>query len=224
MRISANFLRRCVTFDITEQDTIAADFNFINVLSSGAFSMPSHGSSDHQRQTVRLFRVNDTFEVLIGFPSNRCTEDGTPENLVYPVAGRIGLGEMVETFVDLNEYQHLTGAKAGDSVPTMTDTFKFQTTVSGSVTPQVTITPLNHLFRVAGASLELSGLRKDLHQVIVALSLPIPKAGAPVPVVKGFLGAPKAQPAQSTGAVERNNTAIDNAINRSIINRLGAPF
>jgi len=32
------------TFDITEQDTIAADFNFINVLSSGAFSMPSHGS------------------------------------------------------------------------------------------------------------------------------------------------------------------------------------
>ncbi|MGL1148018.1 hypothetical protein ACSTLH_00195, partial [Vibrio parahaemolyticus] len=46
------------TFDITEQNTVAAEVDFANLLSSGTFSMPAKGSSDLQRQTVRLFRVN----------------------------------------------------------------------------------------------------------------------------------------------------------------------
>jgi hypothetical protein len=208
------------TFDITEQNTVAAEVDFVNLLSHGTFTMPSKGTNDLQRQTVRLFRVNDNFGELIQLKS--CTEDGSPENLMYPVSGTIGLGEMVETFVDLNQYQRLTGAKDTDTVPTMTDTFNFQTTISGSVAPQVTLTPLNHLFRVSGASLTASALRKDIHKVIVAMSLPPLMKPQPAPAPHGFLGTGPAQPPRPATAVDRNNSAIDDAINRSIINRLGS--
>lgn len=208
------------TFDITEQNTVAAEVDFVNLLSHGTFAMPSKGINDLQRQTVRLFRVNDNFGELIRLDS--CTEDGSPENLMYPVSGTIGLGEMIETFVDLNEYQRLTGTKDTDTVPTMTDTFNFQTTISGSVAPQVTLTPLNHLFRVSGASLTASALRKDIHKVIVAMSLPPLKISQPVPASHGFLGSGAAVPPRPVTAIDRNNSAIDDAINRSIINRLGS--
>ena len=210
------------TFDITEQNTVAAELDFVNLLSHGTFSMPSKGTSDLQRQTVRLFRVNDTFGELIQLRSSRCTEDGSPENFVYPVSGSIGLREMIETFVDLNEFQRLTGAKDTDTVPTMTDTFNFQTTINGSVSPQVTLTPLNHLFNVSGASLTASALRKDIHKVIVAMSLPLLPKSQPVPASHGFLGSSAPAPGPAT-AIERNNRAIDDAINRSIINQLGSP-
>ena len=207
------------TFDITEQNTVAAEVDFANLLSSGTFSMPAKGSSDLQRQTVRLFRVNDTFGELINFRPSRCTEDGSPENFAYPVSGRIGLGELVETFVDLNEYQRLTGSKDGDKVPTIADTFNFQTTITGSVTPQVTLTPLNHLFNVSGASLGATSMRKDIHKVIVAMSLPPAPKAAPVPT-PGLLGG--LAPARPSTASERSNRAIDDAIYRSIIDRLGS--
>ncbi|WMT71386.1 hypothetical protein [Bradyrhizobium sp. Ash2021] len=210
------------TFDITEQNTVTAEVDFVNLLSHGTFSMPAKGSSDLQRQTVRIFRVNDTFGELINFRRGRCTEDGSPENFAYPVSGRIGLGELVETFVDLNEFQRLTGSKDGDTVPTIADTFNFQTTIGGSVTPQVTLTPLNHLFNVSGASLGAAALRKDIHRVIVAISLPPPPKPQPAPAPHGFLGGSTYAPRPST-AIERNNSAIDDAINRSIINRLGSP-
>jgi hypothetical protein len=204
-------------FNITEQNTIGAEVDFVNVLSHGTFSMPAKGMSDLQRQTTRIFRVNDTFAELINFAHGRCTEDGSPENFIYPVSGRIGLGEMVETFVDLNEFQHLTGAK--DTVPTIADTFNFQTTISGSVTPQVTLTPLNRLFNVSGASLGVSALRRDIHTVIVAMSLPPPPKAARAPA-PGFLGV-SAAPQQPATATDRNNIAIDGSINRAIIDQLG---
>jgi hypothetical protein len=210
------------TFDITEQNTVAAEVDFINLVSRGTFSLPAKGANDLQRQSVRIFRVNDTFGELINFRRGRCTEDGSPENFEYPVSGRIGLGELVETFVDLNEFQRLTGSKDTDTVPTIADTFNFQTTIGGSVTPQVILVPLNHLFNVSGASLTASALRKDIHRVVVAISLPPPPKAQPVPVTHGFLGASTSAPRPST-AVERNNSAIDDAINRSIINRLGSP-
>lgn len=209
------------TFDITEQDTVAAEVDFVNLLSHGTFTMPSRGTNDLQRQTVRLFRVNDTFGELI--QRRNCTEDGSPENFVYPVSGAIGLGEMIETFVDLNEHQRLTGTKDTDTVPTMTDTFNFQTTISGSVAPQVVLTPLNRLFRVSGASLTASALRRDIHKVIIAMSLPPLTKPQPATAVRGFLGTGSASAQRPATAIERNNNAIDDAINRSIINRLGSP-
>jgi hypothetical protein len=207
------------TFNITEQNTVTAEVDFINVLSHGVFTMPTKGASDLQRQTVRIFRVNDTFGGLIDFAENRCLQGEAPENFVYPVSGRIGLDELVKTFVDLNEFQRLTGAKAGDTVPTIADTFNFQTMISGSVTPQVTLTPLNHLFNVSGASVGVGAMRKDIHTVIVAMSLPPPPNAprAPAPGFVGVFGAPQ-HPATAT---DRNNLAIDGSINRSIIDQLG---
>jgi hypothetical protein len=211
------------TFDITEQNTVGAEVDFINVFSRGTFSIGPKGQSDLQRQTVRIFRVNDTFHELILLDSKRCTEDGSPENFLYPVAGTIGLGEMIKTFVDLNEFQNLVGTKDKETVPTMSDQFNFQTTISGSVGPQVTLTALDHSFRLAGASLSAAGLRRDIHKVIVAISLPplptSPASGKPASLA---LRGPAPQGEAAT-AVGRNNTAINDAILRSIINRLGSP-
>lgn len=203
------------TFDITEQNTLGAEADVVSVFSRGVFSVGPKGTSDLQRQTVRIFRANDTFGELMLIPSRRCTDDGSPENLLYPVAGTIGLAEMIETFVDLNQFQKLTGKE--NKVPTLTDTFKFQTTFAGSVGPQVTLAPLGQRTYLAGASVTAAAMRKDIHQVIVALALPPPARGAsPSPSLLG--GGPQRAP---TTAIDQSNVAADIAIQRSIINKLG---
>jgi hypothetical protein len=78
---------------------------------------------------------------------------------------------------------------------------------------------LNHLFNVSGASLGVSALRKDIHTVIVAISLPPPPKAARAPS-PGFLGISGAAPQPAT-ATDRNNLAIDGSINRAIIDQLG---
>lgn len=203
------------TFDITEQNTLGAEADVVSVFSRGVFSVGPKGTSDLQRQTVRIFRANDTFGELMLIPSRRCTDDGSPENLLYPVAGTIGLAEMIETFVDLNQFQKLTGKE--NKVPTLTDTFKFQTTFAGSVGPQVTLAPLGQRTYLAGASVTAAAMRKDIHQVIVALALPPPARGAP-PSPSLLGGGPQRAP---TTAIDQSNVAADIAIQRSIINKLG---
>ncbi|MFC0242923.1 hypothetical protein [Rhodopseudomonas telluris] len=203
------------TFDITEQNTLSGEADIVHLFSRGVLSVGPRGTGDLQRQTVRIFRANDTFHELMLFPSRRCTDDGSPENLLYPVSGTIGLAEMIKTFVDLNQFQKLTGKE--DKVPTLTDTFKFQTTFSGSVGPQVTLAPLGQRTYLAGGSLTASAMRKDIHQVIVALALPPPPNGPP-PSTGLFGGAPLRAPATAT---EQSNAAADGAIQRSIINKLG---
>ena len=88
------------------------------------------------------------------------------------MSGRIGIDEMVDTFVDLALFGNLAGGEKDPSTPpTMGDTIVFQTTISGSLTPKVEFTPLGRGLRLTDANLMASAKRIDNHQVIVGLAI-----------------------------------------------------
>ncbi|TYL71655.1 hypothetical protein [Bradyrhizobium cytisi] len=104
------------------------------------------------------------------------------ENYVYPVAGRIGVGESLKTFLELNIFANIAatdGSKSNNAAlaaPTFTDKLTFTTTVDLTGTPQVTFTPVGSGFQVGDASLTGLVRRTDTHKVYVALALEPPGA------------------------------------------------
>jgi hypothetical protein len=215
----------------TRRLTITSQIDFLQTLTHGTVGLGLKAGADLQRQTVRIFRISDTFLELANMPSSECNDNIPPKDFAYPIKGRIGLDEMVETFVQLNEYEHLSSASSGDAkskgnsgkksavVPVLSDTFNFQTTLTGSAAPSLTLTPLNHSFHVADASLGTNDSRKDIHKVIVAISLPPSKTEqsglrSTPGLISGF------KTTQPTTAKQRANDTTDDQITRSIINQL----
>jgi hypothetical protein len=162
------------TFDITETNEIGSQVEFLNTFTRGIFGLGINVDNNRQRETIRNFRITDTFGDLLGpVEAKYCDDEVAGVNWSYPVAGTIGLAEVVRTFVDLNEFQHLSSAaSAKDNVPVLADTFNFSTTLTGSTTPKVVLSPLKSGFQLLDASITATGSRKDIHKVIVALSLP----------------------------------------------------
>jgi GR25 family glycosyltransferase involved in LPS biosynthesis len=163
------------TFDINEDNAAGANAQFLSVLTHNTFGLAAGVSTDRQRQTISNFRISDTFGGL------RKTKLCGPEaiaahNYIYPIAGAIGLDNIVRTFVDLNEFENLSSTDK-DKVAVKADTFNFLTLISGTATPTLTIMPVHAArFNLTQASVPLSASRRDTHKVIVAISLPVKKA------------------------------------------------
>lgn len=211
------------SFDMSEENGYTAQVDLLQALTGGTTGVGLKGGADFQRQTVRIFRIADTFAGLMTLDEKLDCGDDRPVDFAHPVRGNIGIGEMVKTFVQLNESEKLAGAKEGDKVPVLSDTFNFQTTLSASATPAVTLSPVGHRYGLADANAGISGTRKDIHKVIVAMSLPV-KKGQEVAIGAGagagLVGANRTPP-QSAG--DRVNRALDEQINRSIVNQLALP-
>ena len=182
--------------------------------------MGPSGTTDLQRQGTRIFRMTDSFSELIMMKPSRCPAERPVENFVYPITGAIGLDEYVKTFVDLNEFQNLSGPKDKNDVPSIAHTFAFTTTFSGTVGARLTLAPLTNQINIASATLKLDGSRVDIHTVIIGLSLEVDK-GDPVRA-PALLSGSRPTGTPST-AKQRSSDAIDDSIQRSIINRLSAP-
>ena len=206
------------TFDITEDNDLTTQFDFLDTFTHSVASLGLKAENDRQRETVRNFRISDTFGDLLREKSECHT--GGP-NWAYPVTGTIGLGEVITTFIDLNEFQKLTGTTDKDTVPTLADTFNFQTTISGSAAPKITLSPVTRGAQLSDAALGASASRKDIHKVIVALSLPPDKTASAKPrvlagvVVPGFTRTTSSS--RKTPAEERAIDEIYNQITRNIL-------
>ena len=210
------------TFDMSEGNGYTAQVDLFQTLTGGSTGVGLKGGADFQRQTVRIFRISDTFEDLMLLDEELDCGEHRPVDYAYPIRGNIGIGEMVKTFVQLNETERLTGAKDSDKVPALSDTFNFQTTLSGSATPSITLAPVGHRYGLADANVGLAASRKDIHKVIVAMSLPI-KKGQEISVGAGGVGLVGMTRAPPATAKERVNRALDDQINRSIVNQLSLP-
>ena len=197
------------TFDITEDNDTSTAIDFLDTFTHGMASLGLKAEADRQRETIRNFRVSDTWGELAK-EKGRCSQAAPPEEALYPVSGTIGLAEVITTFVDLNEFQHLTGQNAKDKVPVLADTFNFQTTISGSAAPKITLSPVKRGFRVSDAALTASGSRKDIHKVIVALSLdPGPGAASGPHLATGLLGARISPSGRASALTASEVRAID---------------
>jgi GR25 family glycosyltransferase involved in LPS biosynthesis len=199
------------TFDILEDDSVGANVNFLTAVTNGTFGLTLGATSDRQRQTIRNFRVSDTFGELRMM--TLCNNpDQSANNYIYPVTGSIGLDEVVRTFVDLNEFNRLSATDTS-KVPVLADTFSFLTMISGTATPTLTLVPAHPgRFNLTSASIPLTASRRDTHKVVVAMSLPIQKAElARARAAIGILSvSPVINKSARTPAEERALIEIDN--------------
>lgn len=177
-------------FDITEENNLSGGVGFLDILSRGQLTLGISGKKDRKRQNKRNFKAVDNFGDLI---SNRamnrlCKEfDGDRrKNSFYPISGYLGLREVVDTFISLNQSGNLVGnTKETLSIPTLADTLTFTTTISGTVNPVVKLNAVGTGFQLSGASLKAVSTRVDTHKLVLALTLPavkITREGFPVPV------------------------------------------
>ena len=164
------------TFDITEENRATVLADPVRLITNGTVGIGLDGVGDFARNNTRRFIMSDTFDNLLHNHSFTCG-DRSP-NFAYPIAGSIGISELISTFVDLNEGKNLVALDAGNS-RVFADTRTFTTTLTGSVTPHIEIAPFGNGFGLASpSSLQAFAQRLDKHMVIIGLSMDTSKGGA----------------------------------------------
>ncbi len=137
------------------------------------------GTFDRQRQNERSFTITDNFGNLVTkVPEIYCKKHIVEANIVYPIAGRVGIDRVVHDFLLLTLFENLSGPSSDvkknltpTGPPTMVDQLQFITAIGGGATPKVTFIPKGRTFQTSDASLPLSISRKDTHLLTVGLYL-----------------------------------------------------
>jgi len=170
------------TFDITEDNGASGTADPVKLITNGTAGIGLSASSDFKRENRRHFVVSETAQDLLQNRDLPCSPDYKSPNYAYPIAGKIGIDELIWTFFDLNQVANLSPDKTTSTV--FADTLTFTTTLTGSASPHVIVAPNGNRWGLASpASLMASGSRTDNHALIIGLSLDVPKAGAGRPAV-----------------------------------------
>ncbi len=158
------------TFNMTVIDKLGGSIDFLRMFSQGPFSFGLSASRARTNSNNRNFQISDTFIKLSTTLDNRVCGDvsGTGRNS-YPITGRLGLDDIVNVFLGLNQYGNLTGE---DNLPTISDTISFSTTVATGTEPDKKFENNSSGLNVAGVNLEITGSRTDVHNLVIAFTLP----------------------------------------------------
>lgn len=159
------------TFDMTVSNTTGIDTTLSNKHALRTFGVGVKAKNDLSRQNIRAFQYSDVFWNLLTEDDEGFCSRPVTSNHQYPISGRLNLDEVVGTFLNLNEFGKLGGTEKAPNLPTLVDKMLFTTTVSGSLSPALTIAPAAG-FTLGGPGFELSGKRVDIHKLTLALSLP----------------------------------------------------
>jgi hypothetical protein len=151
------------TFTITENNNargnITGNLPFLN---SGNFSLSANAGSERQRFSDRHFKIVENFDDL---RRADCSQETLEKNLIYPIAGEIGIYEVVTTFANLqtiaNKTAHRPTTLPAPDFPTgdlsgpfrFADNLSFTTTFNGGVNPSLSLSPVTtNSFRVTGVN------------------------------------------------------------------------
>ena len=164
-------------FDITETNDAGTDGSpgSLTLKKKGhgpnLFQLDLTASAEKKRQNTRSFRIVEDLSKLY---AARCSQEATRANWIYPVTGATGLGEVVSTFIKLEQMGNLqyAGAPTGYNDPhiVFSDVLKFTTTLNASAKPTLTLSPAVGRLRITNASILGEATRTDTHTVIVALA------------------------------------------------------
>ena len=170
-----------------EQNNVnAASATFTQTLSNGSFTFNPNVGDTVTRSNIRTFTVIESFSSLIKMNPERCAAEPTGPNYQYPIVGRIGVDEMIDTFVNLALYTGLGEEQFGimdgqgtpnvsdTAPPALVDTISFTTTLTAGVNPMWVLNPVGSATQLTGANINLGVQRMDTHQVIIGLALPGP--------------------------------------------------
>jgi hypothetical protein len=163
-------------FTISEQNDASVMLSFHKVFPSGTFDLNLGPSSNLTRQAERKFTIVDTFKDLR--QAKNCSLEATQANFPYPIAGAIGLDEVIRTAISIDslglEADTSLGSVGGQTAAfsdELTYTTKFDT---GSIAPSVSPAPFPGVLRLASASASLQANRQDIHKLTLAIALPEP--------------------------------------------------
>jgi hypothetical protein len=171
------------TFDMTETNNVDATLDLTKIITNGTVTADPTVGMDRTRENVRTFTIIDHFGDLKG--RTDCPQFATGKNYIYPIVGRIGVGEMTDTFSALTFFDKLAGDRSRDPGPsnpaTMVDTLTFVTVINSSIKPTITLTPVGPALQVSGGNIGITANRRDSHQVIVALAVDTTGITPPLP-------------------------------------------
>ncbi|CCE07441.1 hypothetical protein BRAS3843_2120008 [Bradyrhizobium sp. STM 3843] len=188
-------------FNITENNKASAGAGFRLPWLANTLDVGGTAALDLTRIGSRVFGTEDSWDELIT-KSSLCDKWPwqRPANILYPLTGpigfdplygSIGVGRVVETFIDID----LQGGAKDNFVDTLT----FTTSVSGDANASVKLDPVPNQFRPVSATADLGASRLDVHKLTISLAFPqpdAPKGGiAGVTRVDGDLNAPFERPA-----------------------------
>lgn len=166
--------------------TIGFDFNFKITETSGltdgslSFMSPAHGGSltvglrggvSKSRVNERIFRVVDNLYDLKRDQS--CEPDRLRANFIYPMAGHIGMDEIVVTFAKLRGFTPAL-TKIKDTNNVLSDTLQFTTTLTAGITPTLKVDAGVGSLHLTNFTLNGDIGRTDVHTVNVAIARTAP--------------------------------------------------
>jgi hypothetical protein len=158
------------TFDVTEDNKAAIIADPVRLITNGVAGIGVSASGDFNRNNSRHFIMSDTFYNLVSGNLNCGDRIKTP-NYAYPIAGSVGMFELISTFMDLNEDKDLQPLASGNS-RVFADTLTFTTTLTGQVAPHVEIAAVGKRWGLASpTNVSAFGQRVDKHMMIVGLSM-----------------------------------------------------
>jgi hypothetical protein len=169
VKVGSSAIAYNFTFDMTEINNLDPTWDGIGGIPNGTFGLGITAGVDRTRHSIRSFTVSDTFVgLLMNVPSSYCVGRTVRQpNYLYPIIGKIGIGEMVSTFIDISLFDNL---KSGDKgPPAVSDSIEFLTLLSLGITPNVVLTPVK-AFTTKDAMVGFVNKRQDSHKVIVGLS------------------------------------------------------
>ncbi len=171
-------------FNITERNSASAGAGFNFPWSTGTLEAGGKAALDLTRVGSRVFGTEDNWDELI--PDSKLCEELTsprPANALYPLTGSlgfdaltgsIGVGRVVETFIDIDLQR---GAKDN-----FVDTLTFTTSVSGDANATLRLNPGPEQFRLVSANVGIGASRLDTHKLTISLAFPQPD---PIPAITG---------------------------------------
>lgn len=181
-------------------------------------SLPLSARLDRTRQNERMFVLVTNFDDMFEGPAvPRCESGPKSANFVYPIAGAIGIKEVVQTFVTLARSGALRGKEGDQSKQRMVDTLTFTTDVDSMADPaKLTLAPFGVEFALTEVRAGVSAGRKDVHQVGISVSaVPQPVVNAAeVGVSPRSTKKPRSGPRKSDRKAESRREAVDGFVER----------
>src|SRR5947207_2954928 len=149
------------TFTITETNNASGGVTWtLPFQAGGNFALTASAGSDLTRYTKRNFKIVDTFDDL---RKANCTPETLEKNWIYPIAGDIGIYEVVATFAKLHSVENPLDSE----IFSFHDTLTFDTNLAGGVQPTLTLIPVTDNFRVTGVTADLRARRIDNHALVI---------------------------------------------------------
>ncbi|RDJ27406.1 hypothetical protein DWF00_10630 [Bosea caraganae] len=200
-----------------EKNNINTEVNFLRLISGNTGTLGLKAGLDRTRSNTRTFTLTDTFSKLVSeIPPHYCDGRVVEENIVYPMAGKVGIDKVLRDFVNLTLFANLAprdSAKQPDGPPTYVVALDFETSISGSATPKVEFSPVRS---VSDASLAANVSRKDTHKLTLGFAIAKGSLARVTPLRSAFF----IGPLLTASATTRSEAAAVDAVSQFKANNI----